>query len=132
MKPTTKARPPAKADDSGPTRRPETARTSRPSTSPSQASQPPEPVAASTNAPAPRAATDAQVRDRLKSQGLSAITAEVSESGVATLSGVLNTREERQRAVDVVRATPGITDVRSRINVRESWQTPSSSSEPSR
>ena len=132
VKPTTKARPPAKADDSGPTRRPETARTSRPSTSPSQASQPPEPLAASTNAPAPRAATDAQVRDRLKSQGLSAITVEVSESGVATLSGVLNTREERQRAVDVVRATPGITDVRSRINVRESWQTPSSSSEPSR
>ena len=51
------------------------------------------------------------------------VTFHISEGGVVTISGIVNTRQERERVIDLARKTPGITEVRPRINVRESWRT---------
>jgi serine/threonine-protein kinase len=77
-------------------------------------------------------AAQAQVEEGLKTRGLfkekpsdrQGVIIEVTERGVATITGILNTRQEREQVISLARETPGITEVRARINVRESWQAP--------
>lgn len=52
------------------------------------------------------------------------VTVEVSSDGVATLTGILRNRQERTGTVRLAREIPGITEVKQRINVLESWQEP--------
>lgn len=72
----------------------------------------------------------AAVQERLRGRGLlrdgtgtpTGLGVEVGADGAVTLTGILNTREERDRAIGLARSVPGVTEVRTRINVRESWQ----------
>ena len=50
------------------------------------------------------------------------LTVDVARDGTVTLTGVLNTGEERDRAVALAQDVPGVVAVRARVNVRESWK----------
>lgn len=53
------------------------------------------------------------------------VTVEVSSDRIVTLIGILRTRQERTETVRLAREISGVTEVRQRINVLESWQEPS-------
>jgi eukaryotic-like serine/threonine-protein kinase len=112
---------------------------SRPAaSSPSPAPGPPEAAgresAAAARVPAAPRAPDlvrigGAVQERLRDGGLlreagaaTGLTVDVGPDGLVTLTGILDTRNDRERATDLARNVPGVTGVRARINVRESWQ----------
>jgi predicted Ser/Thr protein kinase len=108
---------------------------SGPSVSPPASKGSPEgPVTAIPGPPRPPAPDPAQIRaqvqERLRGRGLlregsaSAVglAVEVTSDGAVTLTGVLHTREERDRAVALAREVSGVGEVRARINVMESWK----------
>lgn len=68
-------------------------------------------------------ATDAAIFRRIQSRLLEekalqeyAVVAQVS-AGVVTLSGQVKSEKERERALEIARATPGVADVQDRIEV---------------
>jgi len=72
----------------------------------------------------------AAVQDRLRGRGLLregsaspvGLAVDVARDGTVTLTGILDTSEERDRAVALARDVPGVVAVRARVNVRESWK----------
>jgi tRNA A-37 threonylcarbamoyl transferase component Bud32 len=92
------------------------------------------PDAPSVAASPPVAARSGQIRaaiqDRLRGRGLLregsgspiGLTVDVARDGTVTLTGILNTGEERDRAVALAQDVPGVVGVRARVNVRESWK----------
>jgi osmotically-inducible protein OsmY len=61
----------------------------------------------------------AAAQARLRSEGLTGVTVEVTADGVATLSGVVQTREEADKAARAVMTAPGVKRVIPRIGLRE-------------
>ena len=51
------------------------------------------------------------------------VTVDVTDGGGVTLTGVLQTNEQRNDTVRLAAEVPGITDVKQRINVQQSWTT---------
>jgi osmotically-inducible protein OsmY len=76
-------------------------------------------------------AAKGQVEQKLRSRGLLkegrnaqwGVTVDVTDGGVVTLTGVLQTNEQRNDTVRLAGEVPGITDVKQRINVQQSWTT---------
>jgi len=71
------------------------------------------------NPPAPPdSALYGRVRQTLADIRLENITCKVHEGGV-TLSGIVRNEKERQRAIEMVRSTEGVKEVRSQLTVAE-------------
>ena len=71
------------------------------------------------------------VEQKLRSRGLLkenrnaqwGVTVDVTDGGVVTLTGVLQTNDQRNDTVRLAAEVPGVTDVKQRINVQQSWTT---------
>ena len=50
------------------------------------------------------------------------LAVDVARDGTVTLTGVLNTGDDRDRAVALAQGVPGVVAVKARVNVRESWK----------
>jgi osmotically-inducible protein OsmY len=49
------------------------------------------------------------------------VTVEVGPDGVVMLTGVVQSADQRTESVRLATAVPGVTDVKQRINVQQSW-----------
>jgi osmotically-inducible protein OsmY len=87
-----------------------------------------------TPAPAPTARLDpsaakGQVEAKLRSHGLLkqgggsqwGVSVDITDAGVITLTGVLQNNQQRNDTVRLAAEVPGVTEVRQRINVQQSW-----------
>jgi uncharacterized caspase-like protein len=63
----------------------------------------------------------AAIKQRLLSAGFQQISVAVGPDGVVTLTGVLRTSADLQRATRLAQDFPGITGVRSQVNVQSEW-----------
>jgi osmotically-inducible protein OsmY len=86
--------------------------------------------------PAPVARLDpgtakGMVEDKLRAHGLLkqsgdnqwGVTVDITSGGVVTLTGVLQNNQQRNDTVRLAAEVPGITEVKQRINVQQSWNT---------
>jgi len=86
--------------------------------------------------PAPVARLDAgaakgMVEEKLRAHGLLkqsggnqwGVTVDITNGGVVTLTGVLQNNQQRNDTVRLAGEVPGITEVKQRINVQQSWNT---------
>jgi osmotically-inducible protein OsmY len=86
--------------------------------------------------PAPVARLDAgaakgMVEEKLRAHGLLkqsggnqwGVTVDIATDGIVTLTGVLQNNQQLNDTVRLAREVPGVTEVRRRINVQESWNT---------
>jgi osmotically-inducible protein OsmY len=81
--------------------------------------------------PGPVAAAKGMVEQKLRGRGLLkqgggdqwGVTVEVTSGGVVTLTGVLHNNEQRNETVRLAAEVPGVTEVKQRINVQQSWNT---------
>jgi len=86
--------------------------------------------------PAPVARLDAgaakgMVEEKLRAHGLLkqssgnqwGVTVDITSGGVVTLTGVLQNNQQRNDTVRLAAEVPGITEVKQRINVQQSWNT---------
>ena len=77
------------------------------------------------------AATKATVEQTLREYGLLkqsgadrwGVSVEITGAGVVTLTGVLRNDQQRSDTVRLAGAVPGVSEVRQRINVQQSWNT---------
>ena len=86
--------------------------------------------------PAPVARVDpgaakSMVEEKLRAHGLLkqsggnqwGVTVDITNGGVVTLTGVLQNNQQRNDTVRLAGEVPGITEVKQRINVQQSWNT---------
>jgi osmotically-inducible protein OsmY len=77
------------------------------------------------------AAAKGMVEQKLRGRGLLkqsagnqwGVTVEITSGGVVTLTGVLQNNEQRNETVRLAADVPGVTEVKQRINVQQSWNT---------
>jgi uncharacterized caspase-like protein len=62
------------------------------------------------------------VKQRLTAGGFQRLQVSVSPDGVVTLTGVLKTTADLERATGLAREVPGVRDVRPQVNVLSDWQ----------